>query len=762
MEKFEAQFGLWVIRQRRWLIFATLLGVVLAAWGMRFLTFNNDNRVFFSPDNPQLKALETLENTYTKENGVLFVIAPKDGKVFTQETLAAIEDLTEKAWTIPYTIRVDSISNYQHTEVDEDDLIVENLVRNAPALSNTEVEKIKAIALSEPLLVNRMISASGAVTRIYANTFMPGKSMNEVKEVSDFAMQLADEIKQAHPGIDIYLTGGVLIDNAFGEASKEDMATLVPTMFLTLIFIVGLCLRAFYGTIATLLVILFSALTAMGIAGWIGVSITAASVNAPTIILTLAVADSVHLLSTMMRLMRRGNTKHEAIAEALHINLQAVFLTSVTTAIGFLSMNFSDAPPFRDLGNIVAIGVTAAFVYSVLFLPALMAVLPLRLKIEDAEKHHTGLNRLADFVIKRPNTVFWSCLLISGALASGVSRIELNDNFVKYFDESNPVRRATDFMEDHLTGGDIIEYALASGEESGINDPAYLAQVDAFADWYREQAKVTHVLTISDILKRLNQNMHGDDPDYYRIPERRDLAAQYLLLYELSLPFGLDLNNMINVRKSATRMVVTVKDMSTKELQTLEQDARQWLKTNAPAHMQTYGSGLSVIWANLAQRNIISMLQASFGALILIAAILVLALKSFKLGLVSLLPNLAPAVVAFGIWGMTVGQIGLGLSVVVAMTLGIVVDDTVHFLNKYVRARREQQLSAPEAVRHAFNTVGAAMWVTTLALVAGFMVLTLSSYRMNADMGLMSALTITLALVMDFLLLPSLLIKIKA
>ncbi len=762
MEQFGTRFGFWVIRHRWGLIVVTLLVVVFAGRGMLFLTFNNDNRVFFSPENPQLKALEALENTYTKENGVLFVIAAKDGNIFTRETLSAIEELTEKSWYIPYTIRVDSLTNYQHTEVSEDDLIVENLAKNAMQLNDAELRRIKKIALSEPLLLNRMISSSGDVTRIYANTLLPGKSMNEVTEVSDYTNQLAEAARKAHPGIDIYLTGGVLVDNAFGEASKKDMATLIPAMFLTLILIVGLSLRSFYATIATLFVILISTVTAMGIAGWLGISITAASVNAPTIILTLAVADSVHLLASMIRLIRQGKNKQQAIAEALRINLQAVFLTSTTTAIGFLSMNFSDAPPFRDLGNIVAIGVMAAFAYSVFFLPALMAVFPLRIKIKQEDIPETHLNRLANFVIGRPKTVLWISLLIGVALTTGISRIELNDNFIKYFDESNEIRRATDFMEAHLTGADLIEYALESGEESGINDPSYLTQVEAFANWYRTQPKVSHVLSITDIIKRLNQNMHENDPAYYRIPERRDLTAQYLLLYELSLPFGLDLNNQINVKKSATRMLVTVKDISTKELQILENNARRWLTENAPQQMFTYGSGLSVIWADLAQRNIYSMLKASFGALILISVILSFALKSLKLGLISLLPNLLPALMAFGIWGMFIGQVGLGLSVVVTMTLGIVVDDTIHFLNKYVRARREQNLDPAHSIRYAFNTVGPAMWVTTMALVVGFMVLTLSSYRMNADMGLMSALTITLALAMDFLLLPSVLLKLKA
>ncbi len=252
--------------------------------------------------------------------------------------------------------------------------------------------------------------------------------------------------------------------------------------------------------------------------------------------------------------------------------------------------------------------------------------------------------------------------------------------------------------------------------------------------------------------------MHGDDDIYARIPERRDLAAQYLLLYELSLPYGLDLNNQINVDRSATRMIVTLGEMTTRELRELDERAAQWLRANTPETMWTHGSGLSVIWAHISHRNIRSMLGASFGALIVISGLLIVAFQSLKLGLLSLIPNLMPAVMAFGVWGLLVGQVGLGLSVIVSLTIGIVVDDTVHFLTRYIDARRHAGMTPAAAVRYAFNTVGTALWVTSAALVAGFLVLTFSGYRINSDMGVMTAMTISLALALDFLFLPALLI----
>ncbi|MFQ5629905.1 MAG: RND family transporter, partial [bacterium] len=528
MNKFEAAFGEWVVRQRWWVIIATVLIVVVAASGVRFLTINNDTRVFFSEENPQLQALETLENTYNKINSVLFAIAPKDGTVFTRETLAAVEALTEAAWQMPYSSRVNSVSNFQHTRAENDDLIVEDLVQNAMRLSEADLERIEQIALAEPVLVNNLISPSGHVTGVYIEVILPEKSLEEVPEVAAFARKLADDFRAKYPAIDIYLTGGVMSDNAFGEASQDDMATLIPLMFLTLIVVVGISLRSFVGTLTTLVIVAISMVTGMGLAGWMRISITSASVNAPTIILTLAVADSVHILATIFHQIHSGKTKYQAIAESLRINLQPVFLTSATTAIGFLSMNFTDVPPFRDLGNIVAMGVMAAFLFSVVFLPAPVAVLPVRLKPK-AASGVGACDRLVRFVIDRPEKVgmLWGTLAIVVALTAGSLRIELNEDFLKYFDESYDFRRATDFVQENLSGFDVIEYSLESGETGGINNPEYLASVDAFADWYRRQPKVVHVNAITETMKRLNKSMHGDDAAWYRIPEQRDLTAQY-------------------------------------------------------------------------------------------------------------------------------------------------------------------------------------------------------------------------------------------
>jgi len=740
------------------ILFTTAL-VVAAAMGAQNLVFKSDYRVFFSEENPQLNAFEAMQKVYNKSDNVAFVLAPENGKVFTPQTLAAVYQLTEEAWQVPYSTRVDSITNFQHTRAEEDDMIVEDLVLDPEAISQADMPRLKEIALGEPQLYKKLISPDAHVTVVNITVQLPGENpVVEVPEVVSKVREMKAAFEAANPGIKVYLSGIVMMNNSFAESSLNDNATLVPLMFGVVILTMILLLRTFSGTFATVIIIAFSIVTTMGTAGWTGFYLTGPSASAPTMILTLAVADCIHILTTMFYEMRHGVKKEQAILTSLRINYQPILLTSVTTAIGFLSMNFSDSPPFRDLGNMVAFGVMMAFVFSVTVFPAMLQLLPIRVKqIEDGDRDL--MQKLSEFVISKRRVLLPAMAAGMIALISFLPNNTLNDDFVKYFDTSVPFRQATDFMQDNLSGMTTLEIAVDTGESSGINNPNFLAVLGQFSDWLRIQPEVDHVNTLSDTLKRLNKNMHGDDEAYYKLPTDQELSAQYLLLYEMSLPYGLDLNNQLNVDKSATRLIVTLQNMTSNELIGVEERIQQWFTLNAPTYKVDVASP-NLMFSHISQRNIESMLVGITAALILISILLGIALRSLRFGLISLLPNLAPAAMGFGLWFLIDGQVGLGLSVVAGMTLGIVVDDTVHFLSKYLHARRDRGKTSKAAVGYAFGSVGKALWVTTLVLVAGFMVLAQSSFKINADMGLLTALTILIALIVDFLFLPPLLMKL--
>ncbi len=761
MNRFEAAFAKWVVSNRLLIIVACLAGVAVFGSGISKIYFDSSYRIFFGKDNPQLLAFESLENTYTKNDNIVIVLAPHSGDIFSRDTLAAIEALTDAAWQTPYSNRVDSITNFQYTEAEEDDLIVRDMVKNAKSLSDEDLEKIRTAVLAEPALFNRLIAARADVTGIVVNVQLPADKRHiATPEIVKHIRAMTVAFKQQHPNIDIYLTGVSMMDNAFFESALNDAAFLMPLSFLLMIALIALLVGGFFGTLVTVMVIGLSIVVAMGAGGHLGFPLNSFTTSAPIIILTVAVANCVHLLVAFIHGMRHGATKTEAMEESLRINLHPVFLASATTAVGFLSMNFSEVPPFNDLGNTVSIGVVASFILTVFFLPAVMSLLPVRIK-KMREDDDTLMMRLAEFVIAKRQQLLWGTTIFIIAAVANLPRNELNDVFVHYFSKSTDFRQATDFLVENLTGIYVINFSLDSGESGGISEPDFLRDVESFAQWLEGQPETVHVDRFTTVMKRLNKNMHGDDKNYYKLPDKRELAAQYLLLYEMSLPYGLDLNNQINVDKSSTKLAVTTHVISSNAMLDFDRRALAWLRGNAPAIKRAESAGTVLMFSNIGQRNIRAMLLGTTVALFLISGILIVALRSLKLGLVSLLPNLVPAAVGFGLWGIFVGQVGLSLSVVTGMTFGIVIDNTVHFLSKYLRARREQGLDSADAVRYAFRTVGRALVVTTTILVVGFSVLATSDFELNSGMGKMTAIIISIALVAVFLLLPPLLMKVE-
>ncbi|HBH7907267.1 MMPL family transporter [Vibrio parahaemolyticus] len=737
-------------------LLATIFLIIVATIGGKNLYFRGDYDIFFDGTNKQLLAFDEIQTTFAKTDNLAIVIAPEDGDIFTPQTLSLIQKITVDAWQVPYSSRVDSIANYQHTEAFDDDLLVEDLLYSEFELTPERISKVKSIALSEPVLKSALVSEKGDVTVVNITVQLPEMDKTaEVEEVVSSINAMIDRYQRAYPDVTFHKAGIIAMNHAFMTAAQDDSSTLVPTMLVVILVFLTIMLRSILSVIATLIVIIGSVMATMGISGWAGMFLSTATVNVPTLIMTLAVADCVHVIATMRQSMKNGFTKAQSIERSIALNFVPILITSVTTAIGFLMMNMSDSPVLRDFGNLSALGVMVACFLSVTLLPALLKLLPIHVKMETSQDQKHVMDRLGDFVVSQRRALLPLSVAVIVVCASLIPLNKVNDESVEYFGQRNEFRQAADFMEERISGMTNISIAIKTNESQGIAVPDFLNTIGEFSSWLRDQPETDHVATLADVYKRLNKNMHGDDEAYYSLPQARELAAQYLLLYEMSLPYGLDLNNQINVDKSSIKMVLTVANLGSVELVDLENRIYQWFAEHATQY-QVVASSPSLMFAHIGETNMASMLSTLPITLVLISALLIFALRSVRLGLISLMPNIAPAVIGFGLWALISGEINLGLSVVVTLTLGIVVDDAVHFLSKYQRARREGQ-TAEQAVRYAFHTVGRALWITTVVLVAGFSVLAMSSFRLNADMGQLSAIVIFIALVVDFLFLPTLL-----
>jgi predicted RND superfamily exporter protein len=723
IDRFAAALTSRVIRHRGLVLLGAVLVAVLIGSGATRLEFSTNYRVFFSEANPELQAFEELQNTYTKNDNFFFVVEPKDGAAFDRETMAAVEELTEAAWQIPYTIRVDSVSNFQHTYANADDLIVEDLVQGAVDREDSFLESRRDVALSEPLLRNQILTADGEVTAINVVLQYPEKGFMEVPEAVKVARDLKADIEASYPQLTIHLTGVSMLNNAFAETGMSDGATLMPLMFGVIFLLTWLIIRSLAATFSTLLVIGLSTIVAMGTAGFFGVKLTPIAMSAPIVILTLAVADSIHILMSLKGLMREGMSKTAALVEAVRINFLPVAITSLTTIVGFLSLNFSDSPPYWHLGNITAVGIFAAWIFSVTVLPAALSLLPYRVKKKHGTEWSTRLmDRFAEFVIRRYRTLLVGVGLPALVLIAFIPTLSFNDQWVEYFDDRIEFRVDSDEAMNHF-GMYPIEYSIPAEGPGGISEPEYLDNLEAFTAYLREQEHVTHVYSISDIMKRLNRNMHADDDSFYRIPEDRDLSAQYLLLYELSLPYGLDLNDRINVDKSATRVTVTIEQATSTETKHFFADVDAWMADNLPSYMHAKPTSAAVMFTYISERNMQNMVIGTILAIAAIAFIMMFALRSARLGTLSLVPNGLPILTTFGAWALLVGEVGFSVATVASISLGIIVDDTVHWLSKYVRARDERNLSVEDSIRYAFHNVGMAIVVNTIILAAGFLVM---------------------------------------
>ena len=751
-------FGNFVVKNRIWAALFTLILAFVVYAGLPNLRLDTDGRVFMGPNNPDKQTLDLFEQEFAKDDNLNILLIPEDGVIFTPENLKIIEELTEDAWNLPYVRLVNSITRFQNTYSEDDMLVVEDLVPDPFSVNEAAAMQAKKIAQSRIEVKGTLINEDASVSVISIIFRLPGLDLaSEIPTIMAEANPLIKKYREDYPNVSFQLTGSVPVGEAFAQASQKDGQSLTPAMLVAMLLIVGLLLRTVLGVLSILLIAVLSALVSLGALGWSLIPLNSATAIAPLMIITLAVASTVHILSSVRQTMIETTDRTIWAKKAISDHGLAITVAVFTTAIGFLSLNFSISPPFRQLGNMVAAGMLGIWIFTMFLLPALICWMPIK-QVSSSALTDRLISVLCEWVIRHQKNLLVFVPVIAICFVAGISQIKLEDDFIRYFDERFEIRQANDFYEDNIGGLNVMEYPVETGIESGINSIEYLKKVESFTNYLREQPEISSVRSITDIIKRLNQNMNGDDPTFYRLPNTDEEASQYLFLYELSLGYGMDLTDQINVDRSAIRVTAYVPRTTTAELQELDLRVQNWFRKNAP-NLQSSVTGQTHVYTMISAKDVPAMLQGTTLALIFISGVILLVLRNVKLGLISLIPNLLPAAMAFGLWGYTAGSVTLAVSVVVAMTLGIVVDDTVHFILKYADAKKKG-LSAEDAVRYAFKSVGMALTITSLALVIGFIILGQSGFAVNRDLARLTAVTLAVALFIDFIFLPPLLIWI--
>ena len=737
--------------------------------------FDADYRVWFDQDNKHLKAYDELQKTFAKEENLIIVIRAKNGDIFTEENLRTIKNLTEISWTVPYVNRVDGLSNFMYTYVEDDDLLVEPFIDRIPN-SQEKLQEKKDLALSDPIITKFLLSESADMTQVQLRVIIPKDFSEGYKEAKTAVVEHINASLEQNPNLEMRIGGTVVLNNAFLEFAIKDMTEQMPFMFVFIIVVLIISLRSFTATISPLFLLATSVL--FPIALFVGVfnfSMTNATTNTVQILLAVAIADSVHILAVFYKYLRVGLNKFEAITETLDKTFIPCMLTSVTTAIGFYSMLLIDMPPFQDLGLFAGTGALYAFYSSAFTLTAVLSLL--KFKKREVNKdlfdkvENKGYEKFVDFIDKHQKVIRIFTLVSAILSIYLIFQINVDNNPIHYFDEESEFRKATEYIDQNIIGVNLVEFNFDSGEDNGIYAPSFMKKLEDFQKYIEAHPEydITYVSALPDIVKRINKTMNGDKEEFYSIPEKqhqlqsgeivdgKKLIAQYMLLYQMSLPQGMDLTNQIDIKNRYARVIAFMRSGSSWKQVENVQKIETWINEKMP-ETGAKAVGVPIMFGYLMKMAIPSVLQSLIISFFFITLSIMLTFKSFRIGLYSMIPNMWPMVVIFGFLGLLQTEVNLSVAIVGMITLGIVVDDSIHFLSKYFTGRR-LGYNQHESVLYALRQVGQALIYTSLILVAGFGAMIMSDFAVNSDMAKYCTSIIALALFADFVLLPAVLFK---
>ena len=753
---FTETFAEKIIQYRYLSILFCLVLLVASFRGVGGIAFSPDMEQFFPEDYPISENHAHIEDTFYSSDSVIIAIGVDEGTVFNPRILNLIEEITDKAWSTPHSIRVDSLSNFSFVRAEIDDLVVEPFIEESLEWDQKKINERSALIEKEEQAYGTILSKDKKTTFINISIDAPRDDVEkEYAESMEHIFAFMDPLKKEYPEADMRYAGIVYIEYLSPLIVKAEMPVLIPTLLFVILLSLFILLRNVVAVISSLVVIIFSVITAVGILGHFNTTVSQPFLMVPILVATLAVADCVHLFNVYFQNKLEKNAK-DSIIKSLRLNLEPLLLTSLTTSIGFLCLNLAPIPALRVVANGIVIGVIAAFVFSIFFLAPLMSFF--NVKASSQIENQTKLSkRVGQFSLKNRKKIIWLVPLFSAFLMSFIPLNETKDNPMEFYSERfTSVAEDTKWLAKRLGGTFLVTYEYVS--EDLVSDPEYLRQLDEFTTWLENQDEVLSVNSLSKIVKNLNRTLNGNDQSWYVIPEDSELIAQYLFFYEMSLPFGLDLTSTINQERTSTKVTVSLKEIDSKAFIEFYDRVDDYASLSIVSGNLSGGGGTRSVMAFMGMLLAEQLMYALIIGFIVITLAIALFYKSLSAGLITAIPNILPIGVAFGIWGIFSSNVSMLVSLGIGCTLGIVVDFSVHFLSKYLYARRSLSLSAEESVLYAFETVGFPLTIMTVSLCMGFAVLFLASFMPLRGFAGITMISFVAALIIDLLLFPAVLI----
>ena len=744
----------------RWIIAILIpLMTVAIATNLKHMEFEGSYRIWFEEDAKILTDYDSFRSVFGNDEAVTVLITDEKG-IFNKKTLHVIDEITQELWTTKYIARVDSITNYQYVHADiedPDEVIVEDFIDEIDTLDESALQERARIAVGEDIIINKIISKDTKTTMIAARLIpKSGDDPMAALVITEAVDKILEKYKDS--GLIFHKGGSPYLNKTFITLGQHDAATFTPLVLVISMILLWIIFKRASGMLLSISVVIFTFIIVLSVQVLLGYKMNNFTANIPVFVVAIGIADAMHLFWIYLIGRRKGLDNHEAIHYSVHKNFLPVLLTSLTTAIGFASLGISHVVPIKTLGIATANAALLAFILTILFVPAVLAIINPKVKDKEikGEDHVSPIAiKYANFIVKNDKTLLYASLIIVAFISFGLLHVEVDSNTVRYFDKTVDFRKTVEFSQEHLGGPMVYEVVVDSKRKDGIKDSEFMKTVDKFTEEFKAKyPAVRHTNSLVNVVKNFNKVLDNSKT----IPQNSELIAQYLLLYSLSLPQGMEINDMMDVDEQFLRVTCTMDIVDTSlDLEMIEWAQRWWDNTKYSARVD----GQTAMFAHM-QKDVTDTLLNSIGLAIgLVSLMMLLIFRSIKMIPLFIIPNVLPIVLVVGVMGWLGITIDMGVAISGAIIIGVAVDDTIHFLIKYREARGRGQ-NLKESLSYVFSYAGSAIIFTTVVLSAAFLIFMFSHFAPNVNFGVVTAIALMIAVLVDLVMLPALLSIVDA
>ncbi|MFC1477927.1 RND family transporter [Candidatus Margulisiibacteriota bacterium] len=722
-----------VVNKPRLTIFLVVLLTLIMASGIPKVTID-DNMVNMMPkDLPSRKMLDRFEDTFGRADFAMLGIGVKKGTIFNFDTLKRVYELTEKIKRIPGIDQVDSITTLKRIQGQPWGLEVKPFMEELPK-TQTDIDRLERDIFEDDTFVGTYVSEDKQYTTIIGTT-LPGSSEYDIYLALN---KLKSEARS--PGVDeVFVSGIPILRNFLGESIKNDLQRFLPFVLLVLVFVLYLSIRTMRGVFFTLAVIVLSVLPVAGMMGHLRKPFMMINNAMPVILLAIACADSIHIITCFYKHLSTGLERKAAVKKTMQELILPVFITSITTMAGFLSLLTAPIPKIGEMGLFVAFGVFWAFVLSVTMLPALLTIfktpqISIR-KVSEEGLVHSFLDALAGLTIKHKKYILAVSVLIVLISAVGITKVKIETNSAALLPPESDYRLAAKAADEHFGGAINLSLML----ESDIKNPDILNKIAGFQEYLKTLPEVGKSLSIADVVSRINKAINDNDTRYKVIPETREQVAQSLLLYSFSGDPA-DFARLVDNEYSQTALNVRLASLQTAKMVKLVNKIKGYYETHFPKGAKISATGTAMFITELSTLIVQSSIFSILSALLFIFIINWIAFRSWQIGLFNTFPLGVAVMLNFGLMGLFGIDLSIPLAILSCIAIGVGVDYAVHYSANYQLV--SQTVSDPdEKTRAVIHNVGRPILFNAVSVAAGFMVLMISNFIPIKFLGLLVALS---------------------